>query len=474
MIFLSLGTLIHRFIMQSMLVFMRNTGSFDIKEYWVIMGILLASLIYSFLFAKWICIWLLNDQKHTSKPIFLLILSIGSLLALVYWFLPLSAKPSQIIKSDDGHFVGGPYPDSFMLKRLKAEGFTDVISLLDNFLAPKEPLLLLHAENTARSLHLNFIHIPILPGQTPNDRLINIVQPLVSNANKKYYVYTYYGQERVEMFMAMVNMLSDKNIKMSQRVKKFDEIPYLFENGKAMRIDPHLIVGPTLNYNDVKKFILKVPNPYLDGVIKNVLFLKDEGSELPSSVLIDALKMSDVNFMLIPLATFPYNSSPVLSLAKKIKALPGMVYLYSYNMPPESISLSGVILSYLTNLPAIPSILLTEPMANGKPKLLAANIVIGSYPDAGEFKSYLRPRGINKIIYIGSCKDKHVLIDESLSKMAKISWSCYDRDDWNQLINTVMADGPWYLYGAKLHLVLPLLKEKINIAEPDIKPYLIE
>lgn len=463
---LILGTFTSELVIRSFVIYVRLTGWLSLYEPMMVAFIIIIFVIFTLLFAKWLAIWVVTTANSFAKFNFTFILTLLAGVAVVYWFSPGQNMFNKTIVSTDGRFTSGPYPDNNKLAVLKSQGYTTVISLMDPLVLPAEPFLISREKKAAEKYGITLIQIPMLPGYVRNLEAHKKIEALViKKDNHKYYVHSYYGKDRIFQFMNLVEDIIDLNPETPKPIEKKINT-FLLERGIGRKIDNHLVVSPKPTENELINIILTAPNNDITVPIHTIVSLNPEDKTLQQYNLTNILKLHGVNYLVIPITSHPYDANKILSIAKKIKSFTPAVLVYSYYMPPQSIVISGLILSYLTDLPSLPKELFSgELMQGGAVKQIAPNVVAGPRPIESEFRNYLRVKGINTIGYIGACKGKDYEFDQRIATNNHLKWVCLLAN--NAMIDQELAkDGPWYIYGPQLSTVYPELQHSLGKTMP--------
>jgi len=110
------------------------------------------------------------------------------------------------------HITIGPYPHLDEMRQLKKEGFSGIISLLDNNL-PQERALNNAEERAAKLIGLDFWEVPLsylpLRSSANQNAVDDVARILTSHPDKKIYIHCYLGRHRVELTR---EILKDKGI----------------------------------------------------------------------------------------------------------------------------------------------------------------------------------------------------------------------------------------------------------------------
>lgn len=475
-ILITLGTFTLALIIKSMVVYMRHTGWLANSETWLIIALLIALVFFSLLFAKWLTLWLiegLNREKITS----IVLISLLFLIALIYWIPRNEFAFTSNMATKDNRFIGGPYPDAKTLARLKTEGYTTIISLLDPLTFPSETLLIREEDKAVADLGLNLIRIPMLSSRLTTIEADKRIEALAkSPANEKYYVHAFRDPARVTLFITRLNILIPDPVKIEVPAALKRPEPVVMttystdtlslERGTARQLDNHVMVSPQPSLDEIEKYFLTTPNPSVKLSIRTVVSLNADETPEQASEINALLKAHNINYLSMPIKLYPYSADSVLKIADKIRSLSGGVLVYSYYMPPQSTAASAFIISYLSNLPSVPASLFKNiPMQRGEVKVIAPNVAIGPRPHDVEFKDYLDARGIRVIGYVGPCEDQEAQQDSVRVKAINLKWVCLqDKDTINMKL--LKTGGPWYVYGPTLSLIETELTRRMNVMMP--------
>lgn len=474
-----LGTFTLSLIVTSMVIYLRHTGWLVSHESLILSCIILVLCFFILLFAKWLTIWFTESHNKTSKITFSILMTLAMGICIIYWLPAKEAYFSPTLVSDDKRFTGGPYPDAVSLMKLKSEGYTTIISLLDPLLLPSEPFLIREEDKAVASLGLSLVRIPLISGTVTSLDANKRIEALAkSEANEKYYVHSYRDPDRVLLFLKQINqfhiassktpltlttitpaIISEPTIKSAAAINGHTSID--LERGTTIQLDDHVIVSPKPTTSEFEQYFL---------MVRNVVSLNPDERPAQISEFIQSLKTHHINYYSMPIQLYPYDPEVVLKVVEKIKSLSGKVLVYSYNMPPQSAAISAFMLSYLTNLPALPENLFAAmPMQNGSVKTVSPNVAIGPRPDEMEFKDYLFERGIRSIGYAGPCDSNEATVDEQQAQDAGLKWVCLKMNN-TIVLNELKKNGPWYVYGPVLPLVEHDLAKRLGKLMPDHTP----
>lgn len=166
-------------------------------------------------------------------------------------FIKFSSK-SQITTSqshinDSGkqiEFVLGAYPDLMELKRLKASGYTGIVSLLNEMVVPAEPNLIREEEENAKKVGIKLIQIPMLPWVSGNNKSIDKIHNLAKKGQGIYYVHCYLGRDRVNVFRKIVkDMGVNSKLLQAEFLRHIEDLPR-FERGTYTKLGNGIYLTP--------------------------------------------------------------------------------------------------------------------------------------------------------------------------------------------------------------------------------------
>lgn len=458
-----LGTFILSVFIRSLLTYLRSENLSSLLENIIIIIIILVYITLSLFITKWFYIWLAKDEKKIQRFIFIVLITILFLFSLSYWFFP-KFTDGSMVSTKDGRFTIGPYPDLNKMFKLKVNGYTTIVSLLNPKILPFEPYLIDQEIKNAKIAGLKIINIPMIPWISKNEDAIRQIENLAKmKNNEKYYVHCYYGEDRTRAFVRILSQTIPlkKGIPTKYSRKKNT---LLFERGQGIHLDNKLYLTPQLTDEELL-FAVNVIAPKTIISLLPQIYNQQEQNEK------ELVKPFGIAFLYMPIKDYPYDPIEMLRVANEIKTFPSPILVHEFYMPPQSIIAEGFMLSYITQLPALPSGLFIEPLTNGKVELIAPNIALGPSPIRLEFNT-LKNRGVRSIAYIGICKGKQYNSDRLIAKSINLEWKCFSPND-HSLITALSNDGPWYTYGPELINIQDQLKMYfVNSIPENIKQYL--
>lgn len=180
------------------------------------------------------------SNRLLLKPLFLiinLIAILSSIYVLVFEtnsLLSIDENTYQINKNTQ--FCFGKYPDELKIKELKEEGYTAIISLLNENVIPAEPILMQNEEKNASKHNIKYISIPMLPWISDNAEAVNKIKNITQFKSGKYYVHCYLGKDRVNLFKHILS--SENPAKIIENPFKISELDTLkvLERGAVFKL----------------------------------------------------------------------------------------------------------------------------------------------------------------------------------------------------------------------------------------------
>lgn len=275
--------------------------------------------------------------SRKSKTMFwkTMILSIVAfLLSLFLWFNPKlinsswAKNDSQIYHSDKSEFVFGSYPDEDLMKQLKADTFTAIISLLHPAVVPFEPVLINEEKEDAHELNIDFIHLPMLPWVSDNKTALDSIKKIAKYGKGKYYVHCYLGKDRVNLAKKAILEVSKNAIKNDKTTIRHLWDRTSFERGKIIRIDSGLYVIP---YPTDEEFLGYI----LSSDVKNVVSILSPNNKENIPWIDKEKKIFEnqtVKYSLLPLSE-KTPSTKLKVIVDSIFSLPRPVVVHPFIVP---------------------------------------------------------------------------------------------------------------------------------------------
>lgn len=201
----------------------------------------MVAIALSWIIISFIAAWLIDRQLRSVR--FQLTAHVAGVVlcgAIFSIFLQAGTGVFSSARAEEeqvGRFLFGPYPDEKTCQRLKSEGYTGVIALL-NSVVPFEAVLLEKEKTMTDAAGLTLIEIPMLPWVSENRESIDKLKALGATGKERYYVHCYLGRHRVDL--ARVTLLEAQGVEVKRTVR----LPDKFERDNIYVIDERIIIGP--------------------------------------------------------------------------------------------------------------------------------------------------------------------------------------------------------------------------------------
>lgn len=442
----ALGTLTLVVIIKPILPSIRMAGfSYGVETFVAVFFIFLYAILTLYVTINFYY-WLKISRSHLARIFLLIIITIPFIASLTFWLNPSPKKNYIYSVSEDGRFAVGSYPDLKTMIKLKKQGYTSIISLLNAVVVPFEPYLINKETNNAKLAGIELIEIPMLPWISSNEEALKKIELIASELdNKKYYIHCYFGEDRVLVAKNIISQYTSfKDLATQSNAKKPKKLE--FGRGKGIWLDAHTLLVPRLS--SMQNLLYAINN--FD--IKTVVSLNENKAAFdPTQVLQELLSSKySVKFISMPLASYPYDPFLALQITKKIKKLSPQVLVYDVYMPPYSILAEGFAASYKSDLPAIPKSLIKKILATGSYKIPSPNTIIGAPPSADKIKELINI-GIRNFVNIGQCS--YFKRPNIKASTQKISFQCLRKID-KGLLEKIKKGGTWYIYSTNFEDIL--------------------
>lgn len=471
----TLGTLTLNLVVENITSPIRESIWFASYENFIVIAIILIYL-YVAVYLTRVLFILFRKSSRLIEIIGYVLLTTALIASFVSWMLPsMDSRNSGVLETADGRFTTGPYPDREKMLALKKQGYT-IISLLSPYVAPFEPILINKETKLAQEVGIEVIQAPMLPWISGNEQSANLIKNLAQTKNdKKYYIHCYFGRDRAFLAMKIIDHYSPVTAFKSQVTESSNknEIKvFQFERDVAIDVGKKVVFTPNPTPEEFMYLInnrrSKKLNAFFDTTLKTAYSIQSRNYTLfPEEKNLAAL---GVNLKLIYWNDFPYDPNKILAFARELKQSPdsAVVYTFYTSQMTKPLVLDGIFVSYVTDLPALPRVLIAQAhMGNGIPTLIAPNVLMGPKPTSGEIKRFLVDIGVRKIAYIGDCDDDKKQIDNYSALKKSFEVTCYEEND-EILIPALSKDGPWYVYGPELPQVEDKLKKAFANSFPNI------
>lgn len=262
--------------------FRANQWSESIEKFYVLLWILVLVISSYYFIWKYLIKWTSNELPRCCRILSWVIVVELAGLALWGWFTPsLMAGSGEEIEDaqlGDVQFHFGPYPEEDRLMKLKAEGYTGVISLLHEAVVPFEPVLLSDEKEECGELGVQLIHMPMLPWLSDNKHISDGLKELLAKGKGKYYVHCYLGRDRVNVFKRLLQQAIDSS-GVKAKLEHLDGSGDVsstqalnvekFERGILHQFNENVVLGPMPTDEEFMAFVLN------SGKFKTVINLMD-------------------------------------------------------------------------------------------------------------------------------------------------------------------------------------------------------
>lgn len=253
--------------------------------------------------------------------------------ALWLWFNPtiMSSINQGEISSENtvnARFSFGPYPTESVLKNLKENDYSLVISLLHPSVIPFEPKLIKDEEIATSKTGIKYINIPLLPWVSDNVESIKKLKEIIRTEKGKIYVHCYLGKDRVNV----VKNIIKKNRGIIDKSSEIDNSRQLteindFERGNIIQLEPNVFLTPYPTDEEYFTYILT-------GSIKNVVNLMNPTNKEELALVEKEKKLLaqyNISFHHFPLSVERNNSQSVMEIIRKIEKLQRPIVIHSFS-----------------------------------------------------------------------------------------------------------------------------------------------
>ncbi|OQA74357.1 MAG: hypothetical protein BWY32_03616 [bacterium ADurb.Bin243] len=252
---------------------------------------------------------------YNKKLIVLLTLSAVFFSAPMILFLnPSSLRPFMPAETTLANFVFGPYPDMDILKKIRRDNYSAVISLLHPAVLPFEPELLKREEENCAKLGIKLIKAPMLPWISENKESLEIISQLAENKTGKYYIHCYLGRDRVFMAKRIIEKQNKAAEITAVSTKRNIDSVKAFERGEIYKFTGEIYLTPYPTDEEFTSFVL-------NGNFKTILSLLNINDKEDAALIgreKETVKLSPVEFHNISIPADCDEKSLYTAAAEKI------------------------------------------------------------------------------------------------------------------------------------------------------------
>lgn len=247
------------------------------------------AVILAFVFGSaFIALWLLRQALQGSRlarvgiPV---ACTAAALVSLTAWMNPGKmlaaaaggADARALATASGARFIFGAYPDEAMLRSLKEQGVTAVISLQHPAVVPFEPASIREEQRAAREVGVRFVHAPMLPWVSDNAAALEQIRRIAHEGRGVYYVHCGLGRDRTNVVRRMleadgVHTVAHRSIAkastLDDRVKQGEK--RAFQRGDIRAVEPGVWLVPFPNPAEMSGYMEA-------GQVKTVVLLLNPG-----------------------------------------------------------------------------------------------------------------------------------------------------------------------------------------------------
>ncbi|MBW3551869.1 MAG: hypothetical protein KY466_00090 [Gemmatimonadetes bacterium] len=240
--------------------------------------------------------------RHPSRPVrgLVVVAVTGSaMLALWGWRNPVvysavagvEGGGERMVTESGSQFLFGPYPDRERLQQLKEEGVTAVVSLQHPAVVPFEPEGIAREKEWTKELGIRFVHAPMLPWVSDNERSLETIRELVRSADGgTYYVHCGLGRDRVSVVQRVIERMGGR---VASDGATEDALTWADREAEGLG---DLERGPPIELEE-GVWVVPYPNKHemfghmLGGQVEHVLLLLDDADPVQAEWLASAREL---------------------------------------------------------------------------------------------------------------------------------------------------------------------------------------
>jgi hypothetical protein len=311
MIGLFTGTIVLVVFVRGIISTLHGFGLGDTAESRVLVAVMLAFIIASFLLTRSVVKRLYRTQSVRVRRVALGALVVPGALSMWAWSNPTKllariagSESSRVAMLGGPEFIFGPYPDAARLAELKKQGVTTVISLQHPSVLVEMQGIRDETENTAK-LGLALIHAPMLPWVSDNEASLDKIREIARTGHGKYYVHCGLGRDRVNVVKRVIQSMSGNeqvqlaNARDLRQAKGLEQRTEPFQNGRLFQLKPGIWLVPIPNKAELSDILFGA-----EGRVLLVLDPRDSAQHAWSEEAEHQLRS-----YVIPFAEIPFSES---------------------------------------------------------------------------------------------------------------------------------------------------------------------
>ncbi|HJQ19094.1 MAG TPA: hypothetical protein VJ867_02025 [Gemmatimonadaceae bacterium] len=333
MIGLFTGTIVLVVFVRGIISTLHGFGLGDTAQSRVLIGVMCAFIVASFLLTRSVVKRLYRTQSATVRRVALGALVVPGALSMWAWSNPTmllakiaGSESSSLAMRGGPEFIFGPYPDADRLAELKKQGVTTIISLQHPSVVVEMQGIRDEKENTAK-LGLELIHAPMLPWVSDNEASLDKIREIARTGHGKYYVHCGLGRDRVNVVKRVIESMSDnRNIQLAKAkdiraAKGLEQRTEPFQNGRLFQLRPGVWLVPIPNKMELSDILFGA-----EGRVLLVLDPRDSVQQAWSRTAQQQLKSYVIPFAVVPFdERDAADDERIALLANRIQSEPGRV-----------------------------------------------------------------------------------------------------------------------------------------------------
>ncbi|HEX9310142.1 MAG TPA: hypothetical protein VF887_04985 [Gemmatimonadaceae bacterium] len=184
----------------------------------VLMLVILAYVVVSALFARWLQRRILVARSGVVRYGVPVIATALAITAVWLWSNPgklfaslAGGSSSKLTMASGAIWEFGRYPDSATLSGFKSEGYTAVITL-EHSSDLVERQAIIDERRLAREIGIKLVEAPMLPWISNNQRSLALIRRIASQGTGRYYVHCGLGRDRVNLVKHMLEGMGARTV----------------------------------------------------------------------------------------------------------------------------------------------------------------------------------------------------------------------------------------------------------------------